>query len=286
MYKINIILACIFIVFTGCESKKPIKIQKKGVNRNMEDLKSRISQYIETGINGVYHDPKFDIKDGHIVRFFIVGGIGGISVSPDIISSFPSRKDALDAIENRAKYDALVRFSKHLEGFVINSENGTTKIKTDFNFKNVKLVGSILKDNDSCRVVYQWDRILEENSKYLLDGEIAGETLETLLSENQDSVARNKYKKIWFNKILVVEDIYSSKSLNNIESINFVLLQKRESTGMPYFYFNIKVEENSDGELISKKIVSMVWDESGKPISPANGFKVDPSFDLKRLESQ
>ncbi|MEI7488206.1 MAG: hypothetical protein WCJ72_12495 [Chryseobacterium sp.] len=283
MYKINITLACIFIVFTGCESKKPIKIQKKGVNRNMEDLKSRISHYIETGIKGVYHDPKLDIKDGHIVRLFIVGGIGGISVSPDIISSFPSRKDELDAIENRAKYDALVRFSKHLEGFVINSENGTTKIKTDFNFKNVKLVGSTLKDNDSCRVVYQWDRILEENSKYLLDGEIAEETL---LSENQDSGLSNTCKKIWFNNILVVEEIYSSKSLNNIESINFVLLQKRESTGMPYFYFNIKVEENSDGELISKKIVSMVWDESGKPISPANGFKVDPSFDLKRLESQ
>ena len=67
MCKINITLACIFIVFTGCESKKPIKIQKKGVNRNMEDLKSRILQYIETGVRGVYHDLKLDIKDGHII---------------------------------------------------------------------------------------------------------------------------------------------------------------------------------------------------------------------------
>ena len=74
-------------------------------------------------------------------------------------------------------------------------------------------MGSTLKEDDSCRVVYQWDRISEENNNYLLDGEIAGETL---LSENQDSVARNKYKKIWFNKILVVEEIYSSKNLNNI----------------------------------------------------------------------
>ena len=49
MYKINIILACIFIVFTGCESKKPNKIQKKGVNLNMDDLKTRISRYMETG---------------------------------------------------------------------------------------------------------------------------------------------------------------------------------------------------------------------------------------------
>ena len=55
---------------------------------------------------------------------------------------------------------------------------------------------------------------------------------------------------------------------------------------MPYFYFNVKAEENTDGEVISEKIVSMVWDESGNPISPANGFKVDPSFDLQRLESQ
>lgn len=250
MYKINITLACIFIVFTGCESKKPIKIQKKGVNRNMENFKSRISQYIETGIRGVYHDPKLDIKDGHIVRLFIVGGISGISVSPEIISSFPSRKDALDAIENRAKYDALESFSEYLGRSVQNSGNGTTKIKTDLNFKNVKFVGSTLKEYDSCRVVYQWDRILEENNKYLLDGEIAGETI---ASENQDSVSRNKDKKIWFNKILVVEEIYSSKNLNNIESSNFVLLQKRESTGMPYFYFNIKVEENSDGEVIKKK---------------------------------
>ena len=280
MYKTNIILACIFIVFTGCESKMPDKIQKKGVNSNMGDLKTRISIYMETGVNGVYHDPKFDIKDGHIVRFFIVGGNG---LFPEIINSFPTRKDALDALENRAKYDALVRFSEYLEGSVINSGNGTTKIKTAFNFKNVKLVGSTLKEDHSFRVVYQWDRILEENNKYLLDGEIAGETL---LSENQDSVSHNKYKKIWFNKILVVEEIRSYKTLNNIESSNFVLLQKRESTGIPYFYFNVKAEENTDGEVISEKIVSMVWDESGNPISPANGFKVDPSFDLQRLESQ
>ena len=145
------------------------------------------------------------------------------------------------------------------------------------------MVGSTLKEDHSFRVVYQWDRILEENNKYLLDGEIAGETL---LSENQDSVSHNKYKKIWFNKILVVEEIRSYKTLNNIESSNFVLLQKRESTGIPYFYFNVKAEENTDGEVISEKIVSMVWDESGNPISPANGFKVDPSFDLQRLESQ
>ena len=279
MYKINIILACIFIVFTGCESKKPNKIQKKGVNLNMDDLKTRISRYMETG-DGVYHDPKLDIKDGHIVRLFIVGGIG---LFPEIISSFPSRKDALIALENRAKYDALLRFSEYLGSSVQNSENGTTKIKTDLIFKNLKLVGSTLKDNDSCRVVYQWDRILEENSKYLLDGEIAGETLG---SENQDSGLSNTYKKIWLNNLLVVEEIYSSKNLNNIQSSNLVLFQKRESTGMPYFYFNIKSVESADGEVISKKIVSMVWDESGNPISPANGFKVDPSFDLKLIENQ
>ena len=189
MYKINILLACIFIVFTGCESKKPNKIAKKEVNRKMEDLKTRISRYMETGY-GVYHDPKLDIKVGHIVRLFIVGGI---DLFPEIISSFSSRKDALIALENRAKYDALVRFSEYLGSSVQNSENGTIKIKTDFKFTNVKLVRSTLKEDDSCRVVYQWDRILEENNKYLLNGEIAGETLG---SENQDSGLSNTCKKI------------------------------------------------------------------------------------------
>jgi len=64
------------------------------------------------------------------------------------------------------------------------------------------------------------------------------------------------------------------------------LFQKRESTGMPYFYLNIKAEDNTDGEVISKKIVSMVWDESGNPISPTKSFKVDPSFDLNRIKNQ
>lgn len=170
-----------------------------------------------------------------------------------------------------------------MRSFVQNSGNGTKKIITDLNFKNVKLVGSTLKEDDSCRVVFQWDRILEENNTYLLDGEIAGETL---LSENQDSGVSDTYTKIWLNNLLVVEEIYSSNSLNNIQSNNLVLVQKRELTGMPYFYFNIKAEENTDGEVKSKNIVSMVWDESGNPISSANGFKVDPSFDLKRLENQ
>ncbi len=64
------------------------------------------------------------------------------------------------------------------------------------------------------------------------------------------------------------------------------MFQKKEFTGMPYFYFNIKTEENTDGEVKSKKIVSMLWDEYGNPISPANGFKVDPSFDLKLIKNQ
>jgi hypothetical protein len=58
-------------------------------------------------------------------------------------------------------------------------------------------VGSTLNAYDSCRFVFQCDRILEENNKYLLDGEIAGETLQ-------------------FENLLVVKEIYSSKNLSNI----------------------------------------------------------------------
>jgi hypothetical protein len=74
-------------------------------------------------------------------------------------------------------------------------------------------VGSTLNAYDSCRFVFQCDRILEENNKYLLDGEIAGETLQF---ENQDSGFSNTYKKIWLNNLLVVKEIYSSKNLSNI----------------------------------------------------------------------
>jgi|LakMenE01Jun11ns_1017448.scaffolds.fasta_scaffold9835995_2 hypothetical protein len=116
------IFACIFIVFTRCESKKPNKIQNEGVNLNMDDLRTRISRYIKMG-DGVYHDPILDIKDGNIAQLFIVGGIG---LFPEIISCFSSRRDALIALENRAKYDALVRFSDYLGRFVQNSENLTS----------------------------------------------------------------------------------------------------------------------------------------------------------------
>lgn len=97
-----------FYCFYGLRIQETYYNPEKGVNRNMEDLKSRISQYIETGIKGVYYDPKTDVDDGHINRLFVVGTSILYFKS---IDSFPSRDEALKAAQNRAKYQALTELS-------------------------------------------------------------------------------------------------------------------------------------------------------------------------------
>lgn len=286
MYKINITLVCIFIVFTGCESKKPIIIRKKGVNRNMEDLKSRISQYIETGIKGVYYDPKTDVDDGHINRLFVVGTSILYFKS---IDSFPSRDEALKAAQNRAKYQALTELSFFDNVSTTNIEKDSeirTIRQSESKLKKLILVGSDYKENEfnaRITVVYQLDFFSEDDLVPFVSGNIL---CHRSYFKNQDPGTEKRLSKIWINGVLVIEQKTFIKESDGMELLNVVFLQKWEATGMPYFYLNIKAEENTDGEVKSEKIVSMVWDESGNPISPANGFKVDPSFDLKSIENQ
>jgi len=167
MNKTIILVPCFLIFFTGCESKVPNKVQaqvlnidNKELDKSTENLKLRISKYIETGIKGVYYDPKTDVNDGHINRLFVVGTSILYFKS---IDSFPSRDEALKAAQNRAKYQALTELSffDNVSTTNIEKDSETRTIRqSESKLKKLKLVGSDYKENEfnaRITVVYQLD---------------------------------------------------------------------------------------------------------------------------------
>ncbi|MEI7488205.1 MAG: hypothetical protein WCJ72_12490 [Chryseobacterium sp.] len=80
---------------------------EKKLSKNKEDLKSRISQYIETGIKGVFYDTEKDVKNGNILRLFVVGTA--------VISTAIGVEEGLEIASEKADETAKIELLKFLE---------------------------------------------------------------------------------------------------------------------------------------------------------------------------
>lgn len=88
---------------------------EKKLSKSKEELKARITQYIETGKNGVFYDPEKDVKNGSIIRLFVVG--------TSTITTAIGVEEGLEAAHEAAEEGANSALLKFLENKVSISKN-------------------------------------------------------------------------------------------------------------------------------------------------------------------